>query len=302
MLLMGPGIPRHTDITVTEPGSAPIIRPLTKWMRLLLYAASLLVFLAGLQLTVFSEQTATFFAWTIGPPPASPFITAAFLGAAYWAAVPVEVIAARQSTWAAARIAIPAIWLFTTLTLVVTLVHFDKFHFNSPIPSAKGSAWFWLGIYAGVPVAMLLTTWHQVRVPGGDPPRGRPFPRWLRTLLLGEGAGMLAFGGGLLVAPLVIGSAWPWTLTALTGRAIGAWLVGIGFAAVHASWENDVSRTRPLEGGYAVFAILQLVAIARYPGDLHWDAPAAWLYLAFLLSILFIGLFRWVIDRISQRK
>src|SRR3989442_1054228 len=162
MLLMGPGIPRHTDVTVTEPGSAPIIRPLTKWMRLLLYVASLLV------------------------------------------------------------------------------------------------------------------SWHQVRVPVGDQPRGRPFPRWLRTLLLGEGAGMLTFGGGLLVAPLVIGPAWPWTLTALTGRAIGAWLVGIGFAAVHASWENDLSRTRPLEGGYAVFAVLQLVALARYSSELNWSTPAAW--------------------------
>ena len=282
---------------MAEPSPGPGVRPLAKWMRLLLYAASVLVFLAGLQLTVFSEQTATYFAWEI-----KPFITAAFLGAAYWAAVPVEVIAARQSTWAAARIAIPAIWLFTTLTLVVTLVHRSKFNFMSTVLSAQGAAWFWLAIYAGVPVAMLVITWLQVRVPGGNPPRGRPFPRWLRTLVMGEGAGMLGFGAGLLVAPLVIGSAWPWTLSELTGRAIGAWLVGIGFAAVHASWENDLSRTRPLEGGYAVFAVLQLVALARYSSELNWSTPAAWLYLAFLLSILFIGLFRWVIDRISERR
>ena len=85
-------------------------------MRWLLYAASALVFLAGLQLTIFTEQTATYFAWTISTP-----LTAAFLGASYWAAVPVEVIAARQSTWATARVAVPAIWLFTTLTLVATL-------------------------------------------------------------------------------------------------------------------------------------------------------------------------------------
>src|SRR5436309_7525853 len=41
------------------------------------------------------------------------------------AAVPVEVIAARQSAWASARVAVPAIWLFTALTLVATLLHFD---------------------------------------------------------------------------------------------------------------------------------------------------------------------------------
>ncbi len=263
----------------------------------LLYAASLLVFLAGLQLTLFSEQTATYFAWTINPP-----ITAAFLGAAYWAAVPVEVIAARQSSWAGARVAVPSIWLFTTLTLVVTLVHFDKFHFSSSIPSAQGAAWFWLAIYAGVPVAMLLIGLHQIRVPGRDPPHGPSPPKWMRMVVFGQGAGMVAFGVGLLAAPLVIGAAWPWNLTALTGRAIGAWLVGIGFAAVHATRENDFSRIRPLEGGYVVFAALQLVAIARFSRDVNWSSSAPYVYLAFLLSILFVGAFRWLLHAISERK
>ena len=267
-------------------------------MRWLLYAASLLVFLAGFQLTVFSEQTATYFAWEIKPP----YITAAFLGAAYWAAVPVEVIAARQRSWAAARVAVPSIWLFTALTLVVTLVHVDKFHFSSPTLSAQGAAWFWLAIYAGVPVAMLLISWHQIRVPGGDPPRGPSPPKWMRIVLLVQGGGMLAFGAGLLLAPLAVGAVWPWTLTALTGRAIGAWLVGIGFAAVHATRENDVTRIKPLEGGYTAFAVLQLVAIARYSGDVTWSSAAAWVYLAFLLSILFIGLFRWLPHWISELR
>ena len=256
-------------------------------MRWLLYAASVLVFLAGFQLTLFSEQTDTYFAWTIAPP-----ITAAFLGAAYWAAVPVEVLAARRSTWAQARLAVPAIWLFTTLTLVVTLVHFDRFHFSSPIASAQGSAWFWLAIYAGVPLAMLIIGWLQLRMPGGDPPRGPAPPRLMKIVVLVQGGGMIAFGMALLLAPTVVGSIWPWALTALTGRAIGAWFVGIGFAAIHAVRENDFSRIRPLGGGYTAFAILELAALARYSGDVYWG-PAAWVYLGFLVSILPVGLFGW---------
>src|SRR2546421_12911548 len=170
----------------------PGVRPLIARMRWLLYAASALVFLAGFQLTVFTEQTATYFAWTIARP-----LTGAFLGASYWAAVPVEVIAARQSAWASARVAVPAIWLFTALTLVATLLHVDQFHFSSPIASAQGAAWFWLAIYAGVPVAMLLIGWIQIRAPGGDPPRGSPAPTWMRVLVLGQGVGMLVFGAGL---------------------------------------------------------------------------------------------------------
>jgi hypothetical protein len=257
-------------------------------MRWLLYAAGGLVFLAGLQLTVFSEQTGTYFAWTIAPP-----LTAAFLGASYWAAVPVEILAARQSVWAKARVAVPAIWLFTTLTFVATLLHFDRFHFSSPIASAQGAAWFWLAIYAGVPVSMALIGWIQIRKPGGDPPLGPPAPLWMRIAVLGQGAGMLVFGAGLFLAPTFVGPLWPWTLTALTGRAVGAWLIGMGFAALHGWREDDLSRIQPLAGGYIAFGALQLVALARFPGDMHWDAIGAWVYVAFIASVLPVGLFGW---------
>src|SRR5438128_8213059 len=266
----------------------PGVRPLIAPMRWLLYAASALVFLAGLQLTVFTEQTATYFAWTIARP-----ITGAFLGASYWAAVPVEVIAARQSSWATARVAVPAIWLFTTLTLVATLLHFDKFHFSSPIASAQGAAWFWLAIYAGVPVAMLLIWILQVRAPGSDPPRGPPAPTWMRLLVLGQGVGMLTVGVALFLAPDAAKGGWPWGLTTLTARATAACLIGIGFAAFHASRENDFLRIRPLAGGYIAFAILQLIAIVRYAGDVNWKRPADWMYVAFLASVLPVGLFGW---------
>src|SRR6266487_1984805 len=273
-----------------DPGPSPGVRPLIKSMRWLLYAASALVFLAGFQLTVFSEQTATYFAWTVSPP-----ITAAFLGAAYWAAVPVEVIAARQKTWSHARVAVPAIWLFTTLTLVVTLVHFDRFHFSSSssVPSAQGAAWFWLAIYTGVPIAMLLVGWLRLRAPGCDPPAGPAPPTWMRIVVLAQGGGMLAFGLGLLAAPTDVGRMWPWALTALTGRAFGAWLVGIGFAAFHGVRENDFLRIRPLGGGYTAFAILELIALGRYSGGVDWSGLSGWVYLAFLLSILPLGLYGW---------
>jgi len=266
------------------PGVRSLIRP----MRWLLYAASALVFLAGLQLTIFSEQTDTYFAWTIAPP-----MTAAFLGAAYWAAVPVEVLAARQSTWAQARVAVPAIWLFTTLTLVVTLVHFDRFNFSRSVASAQGAAWFWLAIYAGVPVAMAAIGWIQIRTPGEDPPQGPQAPLWIRIMVLGQGAGMLVFGAGLFVAPLLVGPLWPWTLTALTGRAVGAWLIGLGFAALHGYREDDLSRIQPLAAGYIAFGALQLVALVRYASDMHWDAVGAWVYVAFIVSVLPVGLFGW---------
>lgn len=277
---------------MTTSAEGPAIRRLTKPTRWILYAAAALVFLAGVQLFVFSEQTAMYFAWTIVPP-----LTAAFLGAAYFAAVPVEVISARQPTWAQARVAIPGIWLFTTLTLVATLLHFDRFHFTSPDPVPRAAAWLWLAIYTVVPVALLLVLFLQVRSPGADPDRVRPLPAWLRVALIAFGSGMMIVGTVLFVAPSAIIPVWPWALTPLTARAIGAWFLGIGLIAFFGYRENDLTRIRPLGWGYTVFAVLQLVVLARYPGDVDWSNPGAWAYLAFLLATLPIGLYVWFRSR-----
>jgi hypothetical protein len=56
----------------------PAIRSLSKGMRLLLFVAGGLVFLAGFQLFILAEQTDRYFAWTI-----QPLLTAAFLGGGY---------------------------------------------------------------------------------------------------------------------------------------------------------------------------------------------------------------------------
>ena len=43
---------------------------------------------------------------------------------------------------------------------------------------------------------------------------------------------MVGLGIALFIAPVATGELfWPWKVTALTGRAIGAWLVGIGTGA-----------------------------------------------------------------------
>jgi len=281
-----PSGPTASEMTI--PAAGPSVRRVTKPMRWLLYAAAVLVFLAGIQLLIFTEQTAMYFAWTVAPP-----FTAAFLGAAYWAAVPVEVIAARQDVWARARVAIPGIWLFTTLTFVATLLHFDRFHFSSPDVAPQGAAWLWLGIYTVVPVAMLLLLLPQLRTPGGDPPRSKVLPAWLRIAFVAVGGGMMGVGVLLFAIPASITPVWPWLLTTLTARAIGAWFVGIGLMALSAVRENDFARIRPVGGGSTFLAILQLVALARFPGEIDWSNPGAWLYLAFLIGLLPIGLYTW---------
>jgi len=103
-----------------------MIEPTSNGMKWLLRAAGFLVLLAGFQLFILTEYTDLYFAWTI-----QPFITAAFLGGGYFSSFLMEILASRKAQWAEARIAVPAVFTFTSLTLLATLLHLDRFHFNS---------------------------------------------------------------------------------------------------------------------------------------------------------------------------
>jgi hypothetical protein len=240
-------------------------------MRRLLFVAALLVFLAGVQLFVFPLRTDRYFAWTIDSP-----MTAVFLGASYWSAVGLEVGAARAARWSGARVAVPAVFVFTTVTLVVTLAHLDSFHLDGDLPfGTRAVTWAWLAIYAAVPVLMVAATVSQRRESTAVPAPGG-LPGAVRAVLVALAAVLLGLGVALLVAPGWADGAWPWPLTPLTGRAVGAWLVGLGTAAAHARLLDDRESLRPLGITGVVFGALQVVALARHGDELDWgSAPAA---------------------------
>jgi hypothetical protein len=273
--------------------SADGIQATTPMMRRMLLVASLLVFLVGIQLFILTEQTDRFFAWTIASP-----LTAAFLGAAYWASFAIELAAARQRTWARARIAVPSVVIFTGLTLVVTLMHLDRFHFGDPDPLTRFAAWVWLSVYVVVPPLLLVLLAGQLRAPGIDMPRIAPLPAWVLIVLGAHAALLTIIGAALLIAPVAAAPLWPWALTPLTARAIGAWAFALGIAAAHSIAENDWARIHVATVSYTAFGILEVIALARYPGEFAWNTPQGWVFLLFLASILVVGIYGW---RVSAR-
>jgi hypothetical protein len=274
-------------------------------MKWLLYLAAALVLAVGLTLFLFPGRTDTLFSWTVNPA-----LTAAFLGAAYLSAFVLEFLAARETLWARARVAVPAVLLFTFLTLIATLVHIDKFHFGSAFSFfTQAGTWVWLLVYALVPVAMVVLWILQSRVPGIDPPRTAPLSAWLRVVLYIQAAVMVVLGIFLFLAPKQTADlVWPWILTPLTGRVIGAWLLGVGVAAGHIAWENDWPRARAGIFSYTLFAVLELVALFRFASAVDpasgypivdWGDLRSWIYLLFLVSILAAGVYGWWAGRRS---
>jgi hypothetical protein len=264
----------------------------SKGMRYILLVASILVLTAGVNLTLLTEQTATSFAWTI-----QSSMTAAFLGAGYLASFLLEFLAYREKTWTKARVAVPSVFLFTTLTLVATLLHLDKFHLYSPVFSAMVAAYLWLAIYIAVPIAMLILAIYQIRLQGSTPERKAALNIWMRLVLAAQGTIMLVSGITLFLSPATASAFWPWALTTLTSRAIGAWLIGIGVIALHMTWENDHQRNRIAYISYAVLGILQAASLVRYSGEYNWSTASSWIYLLIVISIIPTGLYGWKVSR-----
>jgi hypothetical protein len=254
----------------------------TPAMRRMLYVAGAFVLIAGFQLFVLSARTEDFFAWTIDPP-----LTAAFLGAGYWSSAILELGSARRREWSGARLAMPTVLFFTTLTLVLSLIHIDRFHTDSVFGIA------WLVVYAMFPVAMATILVVQTRARGRDAPRRSTLPHWVRLALGLQATFLLVFGAVLYVAPVDAAPLWPWPLTPLTGRAIGAWLLGTGFIAAHVVIENARERVDIAMLSYAAFGVLQVVAVARYWDTPEWSGLGAAAYLAFLATMIALGLYGW---------
>ena len=240
--------------------------------------AVVLVTSVGVFTFVLSGSTERLFAWPIDPP-----LTAAFLGANYWAAFFLAFASAREPVWGRARITYAVSIVFTSLTLLATLLHLDKFQFDN------ANGWLWLVVYLVVPPWLLVLLPLQLREPGGEPPRTAPLEPWLLPVVAVQALVALGIGLALWVAPSTADSLWPWSLTPLAARAVGAWLLALAAGLGVTLWERDWRRIRVAVLTYAAMPVFQLVALARFSGTVSWDGPGAWAYVAFLLSILVLG-------------
>ena len=264
-------------MTVTGDRAVPAIR----W---LLGIAALLVFLAGVQLFVFPLETDTLFAWTIASP-----MTAVFLGASYWSAVGLELTGAMARRWTAARVAVPAVFVFTSLTLLVTLVHLDRFHLAADLPTATRAVTVaWIAVYAVVPVLIVVAWMLQARAGTAVPP-AVGLPQAVRFILVALAVVLVGLGATLVVAPGWAAALWPWPLTPLTGRAVGAWCVGLGVAAGQARMVDDAGSLRPIGVTGVLFGGLQTVGLLRYGSELDWRSPAAVGYVVVLAAVAIVG-------------
>lgn len=265
-------------------------------MRVSLVISGMMTAVAGVQLFIGSEHTDKYFAWTIANP-----LTAAFVGACYWAALVLVALAAAERVWANARVAVIAAVVLVPLVGLVTFLHISQFHTDSDDTLTLVGTWIFIVTYVWLSVLLWICLFRQLRVPGGDPPSEAPLPAWARWTLLAQGVALLALGAALLVAPETTADVWPWGLTPLTARVSGAWVLAIGVAAVAGARENDWRRLRAPLAAYIALVVLACIALARYSDVPDWGHPGSWVLVAVMASMLAVGIVGLLADRRTSR-
>jgi hypothetical protein len=270
---------------------------LTSSLRAILIGFAVLALIAGVMLFIGAARTEDYFSWTIEPP-----LTAATLGAFYWAALVLFAFAAAGRRWPSARVAAYPVAAIAVVLLVVTLVHLDRFDMDSLF------GWFWLIAYCVAPPLLAWAIYEQLRAPG-QPGGGsaeelapRPLPPALRVALGAEAAVMLVAAAVLLLAPGEAADLWPWALTPLTSRALGAFVLGIALAALVVIRDDDASILGGAAAAYVALGVLQLLAAGLHSEDFGGDDLATAAYLAFLGAVLVTGAYGSIAARASSRS
>jgi hypothetical protein len=243
--------------------------PVTRELRALFWVSTGFVVVAGVQLYVLSARTEDWFAWTIEPP-----LTAAFLGAFYFASAVMTLPGAMERIWDRASVIVAGVLAFVWLILAATLLHLDKFHLDDSDPVPTVAAWAWLAVYVIEPPLLLWLFWRQLRVPGEESPPEPDMPRWFRGAALAVGALLAAVGAVLFLWTGTSDELWPWALTPLTSRAVAATLIGVGVVLISIGRRSCWARTRWAVTATFTLAALEAVGLLRYSDTFDWDSAS----------------------------
>jgi hypothetical protein len=275
----GPNAPDPTGPSPAAPGSTDT--RLRRDDRVLATTRALSAFIAPFLLVAFvvlygfPGETARLWAWPIQSHMTSMLLASAYLGGCYFFLRVLLV----ERRWAAVRMGFVSVTLFATLLGVATIVHWDKF------AHGKVAFWLWAGLYFTAPflvVAAWLSNQRYAAQPAPDAPRLGGLPR---LVVAGMGGLAVLTGAVLFVAPAWAATVWPWPLTPLTCRVVGATFC-LGAAGLGVLVDARGESVRLMRGVQLVMFALILVAVVRARHEFFTDRPLTW-----VMGVGFVALF-----------
>jgi hypothetical protein len=234
----------------------------------------------ALTLTVFSASTDFFFPWTTSA------LTAATVGAAYAGSLAMCLAALRARQWASVRALMPPVALVLVLVPSGGLLEHRALRLGGGPMIAFVGSYLWLLVHAALLVCLAVALLAQRREPRATRTRAAggvtPMPWPLRVPQQLAGLGAALAGAALFGFPRRAGW-WPWPLAPIDARVLGALVLALGVGLLLGVREADLWRTAPGMANLAVFGVLALAALVRYPGGVAWDREL--IYIAALATL-----------------
>ena len=189
-------------------------------------------------LFVYPDDTGRLFAWPISPRMTPMVLGSVYLGGAYF-----FLRAARAREWHRVKAGFVPVGTFASLMAIATVIHWDRFTHDHL------AFWLWAGLYFTTPF-LVFATWAANRrydAPVSEDDLEVPFAA--RVAAGTVGAMAVTTGLTLFLAPQRMLSSWPWMLTPLTARVMGAiFSLGIGglFVAADRRWRATATTLEVL--------------------------------------------------------
>lgn len=276
---MGLKMDKHTT-TLTQ--NDQIFRS-TRWL-----AIFIIPFLvaASVILLIWPGDTGRLFAWPIKPPMTALMLGSAYMGGIYFF---IRVVFARQ--WHTIKEGFLPVTAFAGLLSIATILHWDKF--------TPGHISFitWAGIYFVTPFLVFGAWWFNratdSRLPDSNE---RLIPHTLRWLIGLTGVIEVALGLLLFIKPDWMITVWPWSLTPLTARTIGAMVTLPGIVQINMALDSRWSSARVIVEAQVFSLIFILMGAARDWGSFIKTTVGTYLFVGGLsaLLIFLVGLYIWM--------
>jgi hypothetical protein len=232
-------------------------------------------------LYLFPQHTARLWAWPLRPPMTSMVLASAYLGGAYF-----FVRAAFEQRWHVLAPGFLSVTVFATLLGVATVLHWDKFSHDN------AAFWIWSALYFAAPF-LVLGAWLANRkyadhARGVDDLLAPP----VRGVVATIGVLALVQGVAMFISPATFLDLWPWTLTPLSCRTLGAvsCLGGAGLVVWHDARWSTLRRMLEVE---MVMLALMLLAAVRAHNQLDAGKPLAWPMLVGFSLLFFASIVLW---------
>ncbi|HEX7212399.1 MAG TPA: hypothetical protein VF241_15875 [Propionibacteriaceae bacterium] len=219
----------------------------------------------------------------------SMVLASAYFGGAYFF---VRVLFDRR--WNVIKIGFVSVTLFASLLGVATVMHWRVFNHRHV------TFWLWAALYFTTPFlvfgAWLATSAPQALLPQMSFASART-ARWVIGLI-----GLLALIQGLImfVAPQLMMPFWPWSLTPLTCRVIGA-IFCLGIAGLGVFADPQWSSITILLEVEMIMIPLMLVAALRALRELHPHRVLTWLLGGGFVAVLVGSVYLWVAMTAGRR-